>query len=104
MVELIVVALEEIEIDDANRERFAGGIGPLLRLFHRGDQRTTIVDARQIIVARLFLDIFQLDARFGKTTLQLLDATANKQESRKCYRHDDDLKHIQAQHFDVAVV
>src|SRR5438552_19011663 len=42
VVELVVVALEEIEIDDANRERSAGEIGSLLRLFHGNEERATI--------------------------------------------------------------
>src|SRR5438874_10275913 len=34
MIELVVVALEEIEIDDANRKRFAGEVSASFRLFH----------------------------------------------------------------------
>ena len=56
VIEFVVVAFEEVEVDHADREWFVGSIGPLYRLFHGDHQSTTVVDASQIVIARLFLD------------------------------------------------
>src|SRR6185437_9088786 len=43
VIEFVVVALEEIEIDHADRKRLTRSIGPLLRLLHRDEQRAAVV-------------------------------------------------------------
>ena len=66
VVELVVVALEKIEIDHADRQRLLRRIGFLFRLFHRNEQGPAVVDAGQVVAARLFLDALELDAHFAQ--------------------------------------
>ena len=103
VVEFVVVAFEEIEVDQAYRERLAGGIGSLFRFFHRGEQGAPVVDARQIVAARLFLDIVELDAGLGEVALQASHASADEHEPRKRRGDDEELQHVELQHFDVVV-
>ena len=103
MIELVVVALEEIEIDDANRKRFAGEVRASFRLFHGNQQSATVVNACQFVVARLLFDVFQFDGGFSQAALQSFHAHADEHEPRQRDGHHDELQHVEAEHFQFAV-